>query len=46
MYCLGVFIVVLQEYYNVYHVIEKHGCFILIGGVSELHAPACPYRNV
>ena len=57
MYCLRLFIVVLQElyvYYNVYCVIVvcslKSMCipsFVLIGCcVSEEHGHICPYRNV
>ena len=55
MYCLGVFIVVLQELHSMFTVFIlvcslKSMCitsFILIGScVSELHANLCPYRNV
>ena len=55
MYCLRLFIVVLQELTTMFTVVItvcslKCMCIhslILIGCcVSELHGPLCPYRNV
>ena len=55
MYCLRLFIVVLQELHSMFTVIIvvcllKRICmpsFVLIGCcVSELHGHLCPYRNV
>ena len=54
MYCLRVFIVVLQELHGLLQClpglfgicIEMHVYTNLIGScVSELHAHLCPYRN-